>query len=234
MGSFCFPTGVLPFHTQQKTHIRKDGAIMKTNKIITISRQLASGGRSIGKLLAEKFDIPYYDKELLAIAAKDSGISISHFEDADEQPTNSFLYNLSLNPQIFADGFTDYPTVLSNDRLFIIQSDTIRKISEKGPCVIVGRLADYILSENESVFSLFIHADMDYRAARLRKTLDIQENKIQSYLTKADKRRSSYYNYYTGKKWREAANYDLCVNAGKLGDEGAADAIVSFITSCEK
>ena len=207
---------------------------MKTNKIITISRQLASGGRSIGKLLAQRLEIPYYDKELLIKASEESGISLSRFEDADEQPTNSFLYNLSLNPQIFGDRFTDYPTVMNNDRLFIIQSDVIRKIAEKGPCVIVGRLADYVLSENKNLLSVFIYADMDYRAKRLSKSLDIQENKIHGYLSKADKRRGSYYNYYTSRKWREAKNYDLCINAGKLGDEKTAAAIESFIKAIEK
>lgn len=202
---------------------------MKTNKVITISRQLASGGRQIGKLLAQNLEIPFYDKELLALAAKDSGISESAFENADEQPTNSFLYNLSLNSQIISASYNDYSAILNNDKLFLIQSEVIKKIAAKGPCVIVGRCADYVLSEDPDLVSVFIHASDEYRMGRVMEYEHIPENRAKSFIQKADKKRGSYYNYYTGKRWDAAASYQLCIDGGLLGIEKSAKAIEAYI-----
>lgn len=207
---------------------------MKTNKIITISRQLASGGRHIGKALAERLEIPFYDKELLSLAAKESGLSQAAFENADEQPTNSFLYNLSLNPHMLAAGYNDYSSILNNDRLFIIQSQVIRSVAAQGPCVLVGRCADYILADDPNVVRIFIYADTAYRAGRIVEYEKINENKAQSFIAKADKKRGNYYNYYTGKRWGDASSYDLCIDAGRLGIEKSAEAIEAYLKILEK
>lgn len=206
---------------------------MATKKIITISRQLASGGRHIGKKLADDLGIPFYDKELLALAAKESGLSQAAFENADEQPTNSFLYNLSINSQMLGGGYNDYSSILTNDKLFVIQSEVIRSVAAKGPCVIVGRCADYILSENPDLVSVFIYADPEYRAGRIVEYEKIAPNKAQSFIAKADKKRGNYYNYYTGHRWADANSYDLCVDAGKLGIDGATELIKAYLKIIE-
>ena len=134
---------------------------MKTNRVITLARQLGSGGREIGKLLAERLEIPFYDKELLAEAAKQSGLSQTAFEEADEKPTNSFLYSLSVGSHMMAGAYTDYSQFLSNDQLFLKQAEAIRRIAGEGPCVIVGRCADYVLRENPRLTSVYVHADYE-------------------------------------------------------------------------
>lgn len=206
---------------------------MSTNKIITISRQLASGGRQIGKNLADSLGIPFYDKELLALAAKESGLSMAAFENADEQPTNSFLYNLSINSQLMPSSYNDYSAILNNDKLFVIQSQVIRQIAAKGPCVIVGRCADYILSGDYDVVSVFIHASDEYRLGRVMEYEGIPESKAKGFIQKADKKRSSYYNYYTGKKWNEASSYQLCIDGGALGIDKSAKAIEAYLKAIE-
>lgn len=206
---------------------------MKTQKIITISRQLASGGRHIGKVLAENLGIPFYDKELLALAAKESGLSQAAFENADEQPTNSFLYNLSLNPHLLAGGYNEYSSILTNDKLFVIQSQVIRSVAAQGPCVIVGRCADYILSDDPRVVRVFIYASPEYRADRVVEYENINASKALGYIAKADKKRGNYYNYYTGKRWGDAKSYDLCIDAGRLGIERSARAIEAYLKILE-
>lgn len=206
---------------------------MMTNKIITISRQLASGGRHIGRKLAEELGIPFYDRELLALAAKESGLSEAAFENADEQPTNSFLYNLSINSQMMAGAFNDYSSILTNDKLFVIQSEVIRSVAAKGPCVIVGRCADYILSEHPDLVSLFIYASPEYRAGRIVEYEGIAESKAKSYIAKADKKRGNYYNYYTGKRWSDSASYDLSIDAGKLGIDRSVELIKEYLKITE-
>lgn len=206
---------------------------MATKKIITISRQLASGGRHIGKKLADELGIPFYDKELLALAAKESGLSQAAFENADEQPTNSFLYNLSMNSQMLTGGYNDFSSILTNDKLFVIQSEVIRSVADKGPCVIVGRCADYILSERPDLVSVFIYADPEYRVGRIVEYEKIPPNKAESFIAKADKKRGNYYNYYTGHRWADANSYDLCVDAGKLGIDGATELIKAYLEIIE-
>lgn len=207
---------------------------MKTKKVITISRQLASGGRQIGKLLAKTLDIPFYDKELLSIAAKESGLSQAAFENADEQPTNSFLYNLSINSQLMAGNYNDYSAILNNDRLFVIQSEVIKKVAAQSPCVIVGRCADYILSDDPDLVSVFIHAADAFRISRIMEYEHIPEAKAKSFITKADKKRGSYYNYYTGKRWDAAASYHLCLDSSVLGIEKTAAAIAAYLQAIEE
>ena len=182
---------------------------MKT--IITIGRQYGSAGHSIGKILADDLGIKYYDKELLERAAKDSGLCQELFENHDEKPTNSFLYSLVM------------------DKVFLAQFDAIKKISQDGPCVIVGRCADYALEENPNVLSIFIKADMQDRIRRIAKLYDLSDAKAKDKITKIDKQRASYYNYYTSKRWGEVDSYDLCLNSSVFGIDGTVDMIKQAI-----
>ena len=202
---------------------------MKTNTIITIGRQYGSGGKEIGHFVAEAFGIKLYDKEMLARAAKESGICEELFETHDEKPTNSFLYSLVMDSYSFGYPSSSYTDMPINHKIFLAQFDTIRKIASEGPCILVGRCADYALEEFDNVLSVFIHADMDARIRRIARIYDLTDAKAKDLIKKTDKRRSSYYNYYTNKKWGSAKDYNLCIDSGKLGLDNAAKIIINAV-----
>lgn len=199
------------------------------NKIYTIGREFGSGGREVGEKLAAKLGIKLYDKELLQQAAKDSGYCEEIFENHDEKPTNSFLYSLVMDTYSVsgysAAPFLDMPL---NHKVFLAQFETIKKIAEKESCVIVGRCADYALSDNPDCINVFIHADMDIRIKNVSKNLNITENKARDIINKTDKQRASYYNYYTSKKWGDSKSYNLSLDAGKLGTDNCVEMILKF------
>ena len=199
------------------------------NKIYTIGREFGSGGREVGEKLAAKLGIKLYDKELLQQAAKDSGFCEEIFENHDEKPTNSFLYSLVMDTYSVsgysAAPFLDMPL---NHKVFLAQFETIKKIAEKESCVIVGRCADYALSDNPDCFNIFIHADLDVRIKNVSRNLNITENKARDIINKTDKQRASYYNYYTSKKWGDSKSYNLSLDAGKLGTDNCVEMILKF------
>ena len=199
------------------------------NKIYTIGREFGSGGREVGEKLAAKLGIKLYDKELLQQAAKDSGFCEEIFENHDEKPTNSFLYSLVIDTYSVsgysAAPFLDMPL---NHKVFLAQFETIKKIAEKESCVIVGRCADYALSDNPDCINVFIHADMDIRIKNVSRNLNITENKARDIINKTDKQRASYYNYYTSKKWGDSKSYNLSLDAGKLGTDNCVEMILKF------
>ena len=199
------------------------------NKIIlTIGRQFGSGGREVGQKLAKELGIGYYDKELMALAAKESGLSEEFFEKADEKASSGLAYAFTMGYS-YMGLFPPYADVLSNDRLFLYQSDTIRNLAEKGSCVIVGRCADYILREHPHCANVFISASKDDRIARLCQMHHIDEEAAEEMIEKADKRRSEYYNYYSYKTWGAAATYHLCIDSSSLGIEETVRFIEEFV-----
>lgn len=199
------------------------------NKIYTIGREFGSGGREVGEKLAAKLGIKLYDKELLQQAAKDSGFCEEIFENHDEKPTNSFLYSLVMDTYSVSGysvaPFLDMPL---NHKVFLAQFETIKKIAEKESCVIVGRCADYALSDNPDCINIFIHADLDVRIKNVSRNLNITENKARDIINKTDKQRASYYNYYTSKKWGDSKSYNLSLDAGKLGTDNCVEMILKF------
>lgn len=199
------------------------------NKIYTIGREFGSGGREVGEKLAAKLGIKLYDKELLQQAAKDSGFCEEIFENHDEKTTNSFLYSLVMDTYSVsgysAAPFLDMPL---NHKVFLAQFETIKKIAEKESCVIVGRCADYALSDNPDCINIFIHADLDVRIKNVSRNLNITENKARDIINKTDKQRASYYNYYTSKKWGDSKSYNLSLDAGKLGTDNCVEMILKF------
>jgi len=197
---------------------------MSDNLVICIGRQFGSGGHEIGTRLAKALDIPCYDKEILRRAAEDSGIVEELFEKADEKPTNSFLYTLSMSGGPVA-SFANYSDYLTNDKLFLFQTKTIREMADKSPCVIIGRCADYILRGYKNRLSVFVHAPLELRIQRIARMHNIDEDAARSLIKKTDKSRANYYSFYTENDWGAAATYDLCLNAGKLG----LDASVSLL-----
>ena len=207
---------------------------MIMNTVITIGRQFGSAGREIGELVAEYFDIKCYDKELLTRAAQESGFCEEMIQNHDERPTNSFLYNLVMDTYSFgynASSFVDMPI---SHKVFLAQFDTIKKIAEEGPCVIVGRCADYALAEKDNVINLFIYADEKAKVKRIMERYNLSEAKAKDMIIKKDKQRQSYYNYYSSKKWGRADSYDLCINSSVLGEMGTVKLITQYVEDFER
>lgn len=212
----------------------KKGALtMNTNTIITIGRQFGSGGKEIGVQLAKELHIPYYDKELLKRAAQESGLCEELFESFDEKPTNSFLYSLVMDPYSIGVNATSFDMPM-NHKIFLAAFDTIKKIADEGPCIMIGRCADYALADYSNCLNLFIHAPLEDRIARVSKRLDCKPDKAKDIIAKEDKKRASYYNYYTTKKWGNVASYDFCIDSSLLGIDGTVDLVQYIITTKEK
>lgn len=203
---------------------------MKTNTTITIGREFGSAGREIGRKVAEYFGIKLYDREMLARAARESGICQEIFESHDERPTNSFLYSLVMDTYSLGYSGSTYSEMPINHKVFLAQFDAIKKIASEEPCILVGRCADYALESNDNVVSVFIHADLDVKIRRIARIYDLTDTKAKDMIIKTDKKRSTYYNYYTNKKWSDSESYELCLNSGKLGIDGTAKVIEQYIT----
>ncbi|RKM62595.1 cytidylate kinase-like family protein [Butyrivibrio sp. XB500-5] len=206
------------------------------NTVITIGRQFGSGGREIGEMVADHFGIKCYDKELLSRAAKESGFCEEMIQNHDERPTNSFLYNLVMDTYSFGYNSSSFVDMPISHKVFLAQFDTIKKIASEGPCVIVGRCADYALSEFANAINLFIYGDEDAKIRRIRERFDDikSDDKARDMMNKKDKQRQSYYNYYSSKKWGRADSYDLCINSSKLGIEGTVKFIIQYVEDFEQ
>ncbi len=207
---------------------------MACKSIITVGRQYGSGGRYVARLLAEKLEIPYYDKELLAEVSKDSGICKDLLEEHDEKNSRSFLFSMMSGTQPIGDSSSMYMDMPLNHRIFLAQFDTIRRIASEGPCVIVGRCADYVLRDQENVLNVFIKANRDERIRRIVGIYGIDPLKAEERLKKADKQRAAYYNYYATGTWGDVNNYDLCLDTGALGISGAVELIACCAELKEK
>ena len=194
-----------------------------TKKIITIGRQFGSGGRTIGKAVAQRLGIPYYDKELVDAVAKESGFSHEFIEEIGEYAsvTSSFLFNIAVSAHPM--GLID--TMSVSDKLYICQTNVIRDLAEKGPCVMVGRCADFILRDRPDCLRIFIHADEEFRAKRVLKNYGETKQPIAKRLQEKDSKRKVYYKHYTNHNWGEAKNYHLCLNSGLIGMEKCVDII---------
>ena len=201
---------------------------MKNNIIITISRQYGSGGRLIGEKLAEALGIPFYDKELITLAAEQSGFSREIFEKLDERASSSLLYTLSINPAM-AGGLAGTMELPMNDKVFLIQNNIIKQLADKGPCVIVGRCADYILQDYADCVNVYISSDMDDRVKRITEVYGLSMTNAEKEIQKQDKRRNNYYYFYTHNKPGIAANYDLCINSGIVGIDAAVAVIKAYV-----
>ncbi len=207
---------------------------MNTNTIITIGRQYGSAGRQIGRALAKELGIACYDKELLDRAAKESGICQELFENHDEKPTSSFLYSLVMDTYSFGYSSAAFADMPINQKVFLAQFEAIKKIASEGPCVMIGRCADYALADFDNCLSVFVHADLQTRIRRIAALYDLTDAKAKDKILKTDKRRASYYNYYTSKRWGEASGYDLCIDSGKFGIDGSVEFLKQAILMKER
>jgi len=198
--------------------------LMEANYVITIGRQLGSGGREAGLKLTASLGISFYDKELIRLASRESGLNERFFEKADERKRFSLFWGLfgMQSPQT-QEIYSGY--YLSDETLFKIQSDVIRKLAEKQSCLFVGRCADYVLKDHPRSLSIFLNADINDRIKRVMDIHKMTCKEAQDLIEKTDKQRSSYYNYFSGKSWGVAESYHLCINTSVLG----IDKTVSFI-----
>ena len=171
--------------------------------VITISREYGSGGRTIGEKLAKELGIPFYNKELILMAAKESGLSEEYIKKTEQMKSTSFLYGLYMGAQALP----------MNDQIFLVQSKIIREIAEEGPCVIVGRCADYILRERNDLLNVFIHAPLAFRAERAKKVYEKEAGNMEDFVKKQDKKRASFYNYFSQNKWGDARHYHLAISS---------------------
>lgn len=197
--------------------------------VITIGREYGSGGREIGRLLAEKLGIKCYDKELLTLASKSSGLSEDLFKSNDEKPTNSFLYSLVMDTYSVGYSTSSFIDMPLNQKVFMAQYDTIKKLAEEESCIIVGRCADYALKDMKNKVSVFIKASDEFKTERIMKLYDYSENKAKDIITKTNKKRANYYNFYTNKRWADSRSYDLCVDSSELGIENCVELILQYI-----
>lgn len=196
--------------------------------IITIARQYGSGGREIGERVAELLGIPNYDKEFVTMAAeKESALDPRALEKVDERATSSLLYTLAMGSNLFHSPHVS-PALPLNDRLFAIQCSIIRSLAEEKSCVMIGRCADYVLREHPDRLSVFIYADLDTRKKRVAERHGIKESEAIDIINKTDRRRASYYNFYTGNKWGKYDNYHIAINSAVLGIEGTARLIADM------
>ncbi|NLD19540.1 MAG: cytidylate kinase-like family protein [Clostridiales bacterium] len=194
-------------------------------RIITISREFGSGGRLIGRAIAEKLGIAYYDKELLDRIAEESGFCREMIEDAEKKARNSFLYSLA---SAMGAGDSGPESLSLNERFFLAQFDTIREIADEGSCVIVGRCADYILRGIPEATNVFIYAEEADKIKRAVEKYAVPEDSVKKLMKDTDKGRANYYAYHTGRKWGEHVNYNLSLDSGYIEIEDIADLIIMY------
>ncbi len=196
--------------------------------IVTINREFCGGGNYIGKKLSERLDVPFYDKELVNMAAKEAGYAEATFEKVDEVATNSLLYSLIMGVHNSA----QTGILPDNDKLFNIQADIIRKAAEEGSCVVLGRCSNYILREEKRLVRIFLKADMDFRKDRYVKLYgEPEKGTVEEAIEKRDKKRSSYFKFYTGHRWEDINMYDIVMNTSKVGFDNAVDIIMDYINN---
>ena len=195
--------------------------------VITIAREYGSGGRLIGEEVAKRLNIPFYDKELILLAAKKSGLSEDYVRRTEQMKSASFLYSLYMTSQVLP----------MSDQIFLVQSQIIKELAESGPCIIVGRCADYVLRNMTGCMNVFIHAPLEERVQRAEKVYGDEASNMEDFVRKQDKKRASYYNYFAQNKWGNAHNYHLAVNS-TLGIEKSAqlicDAATAFLEAPKK
>jgi cytidylate kinase len=198
------------------------------NPVITIARQYGSEGHTIGEQLAKRLGVPFYDKELIDLAAQKSGYHPDALKRADEKAAGSLLYTLATGATSLGSMIGHYDIPI-NDKLFIVQNDVIKELAEKEQCVIIGRCGDYALRNFENKVTVFICGDVETRVKHICDTLGVTKDAAESMIAKEDKRRASYYNFYTGQKWGVPDRYTLCLNSSVLGVEGCVDVIADVV-----
>lgn len=198
--------------------------------VVTVAREYGSGGKTIGKMLAKELGIPYYDRELLRLASEESGISEALFANADENFKRSLLFKAARGVYTGEIIPPDSEDFVSNENLFNFQAKVIKSLAEKESCVIIGRCADFVLKDMPHVVRLFVHAPLPVCIENARAFQpNMDDDELRRYVLKLNKRRANYYNYFTGRNWRDAGNYDLCINSAELSWEKCVKLVRAYI-----
>ena len=203
------------------------------NKIITISRQYGSGGREIGEKLAKELDVPFYDNEIITRAAKESGFAEAAFQRAEQKATNSLLYSIAMGLNSYGNQEFGFSALSIDDQIYLAQSEVVHKMADEGPCVIVGRCADYLLREKKNVVNVFIWAKLESRVKRAIEVYEMPAQKAAEQILKIEKRRANYYNYHANEKWGRADNYNLCIQSDFIGIDATVELLKDYILKGE-
>ncbi len=208
--------------------------MVKDKCVITLGRYYGAGGAEIGRRLATKLHIPFYDKQILQMVSDDSGIKESYFHLADEKPGENLMYKIvkTMTPRLTKPSLGS--DLLTDENLFRFQSELIMKLAEQQSCVIVGRCGDYLLREMDHVYKVFISADLSARIARIKEVQSIPEEEAEKRIRKMDKSREEYYRYYTGLQWDSTQHYDICLDSARLGYDGCVEVILKYIEERQK
>ncbi|MBQ6239167.1 MAG: cytidylate kinase-like family protein [Firmicutes bacterium] len=202
---------------------------MAKSIIITVGREYGSGGREIAEKVAKELGIPYYDKELITRASEESGIQKGLFEKADEKASHGAMFSMGWSQAVYPGNYMYYNNdMLTNDSLFSMQAETIRRIAAEGSAVIVGRCADYLLDGNPNLLKVFIHADLSFRKRRIMRLYDVPENQVEGVIKRTDRQRAKYYEFYTAQNWGEAKNYDISLNSAYFTPDGVVKILVDY------
>ena len=199
------------------------------NVVITIARQYGSGGKTIGKMLAEKLDIPWYSRDILKMASEESGINEQLFMQFDEKLRKRLFKRIS--PDIYTGGLIppESSDFVSEKNLFNYQAEVIKRLAKTESCVIIGRAADFVLKDYPNVVSVFVHGSEEFNLARAMEQNRMTEEEMKKFIAKTDKYRAEFYRHYTGREWTDARNYDLCLNSSRLGFEKCLEEIQAYI-----
>lgn len=200
------------------------------NNVIVISRQVGSGGDEIARKLSELINIPVYDKQKIVDLAKESGISENLFDGLEEHPTSSLLYSLVIGLKSGSDA-SCIASPFHTDNVFGVQANIIRRLADNGSCIFLGRCADYILREHNNLTNVYIWASDDFRVNRVMNKIGLTHTEAVDYVSRIDKRRRSYYDFYTSKAWGDVENYDLTINSEKIGIDNSAKIIAEYVNS---
>ncbi len=197
--------------------------------VITIARGYGSGGKTIGKMLSKQLNIPYYDRDLLRLASDDSGINEQLFAETDEKVKKSHLFKIAnsiYKGEIIPPDRDDF---ISNENLFNYQAKIMKELADSESCILIGRCADFILKDYDNVIRIFVHAPLTDCIKNVQELMDKSEREIEKQIAAIDKRRSEYYEYYTGRDWQDAKNYDLCLNSSNLGYQKCVDIVKAYL-----
>ncbi len=197
--------------------------------IVTVSREAYCGGDEFAKMLADKAGFKFYDREIISLASQKSGIHEEHFESVEKKPTNSILYSVVMGMYSSRGAYVKLDDVLTDDKIYKVQADIIRDMAAQGNCVFVGRCSDYILRNNEKCFNIFLRGDLDDRVKRAMNEQNASEAEAKKIVSRADKKRRSYYNYYTNREWGNINNYDIALNLSKISEKDAVEVILNYL-----
>lgn len=202
---------------------------MTEGLVITISREAYCGGDELAKKLADKINFKFYDREIISLASQKSGIHEDHFEAVEKKPTNSILYSVVMGMYSSRGAYVKLDDVLTDDKIYKIQGDIIRDMANEGNCVFVGRCSDYILRDRKNCVNIFLYGSNDFRVKNLIASDNVTEAEAKKLISRADKKRRSYYNYYTNREWGAFSNYDIMLNLSKVTEDNAISLIMDYI-----